>query len=425
MVTIRRRSLLAGAGAFAAVGARGAHADGAERLRMFWWGSKVRSDLTLKANALYSKRYPNVTIDGESLGWGDYWTKLATQVAGRNPPDIIQMDYRYIFEYARRGTLLALDTFIPATLGIGDFGKAADGGRVDGKLYGVNLGQNSTAVFLDKTVFEATGVKLPTWETTWDGYAAMGGELTKKAAKPGFWGISDGGSVEPLFEVFLRQRGHALYDEGGKLAFTEADAADWFGFWNDMRRAGACVPADVAAMDKGSLETTALATGKSAVEFAHSNQLIGLQSLTKDKLGMTMDPSGGPQAKPGQYLKPSQLWSVAANTKFPETAVRIVNFYVEDPEGARAVGAERGIPASAKIREAIKPDLNELDTMMLDYIGFAADKVGDLPPAPPKGAGEIAFRLAQVNSEVAFGRMKPKDAAKQLMDDANDILARS
>jgi multiple sugar transport system substrate-binding protein len=421
MIRIGRRSLLAGAATLAATGARAATAA---RLRMFWWGSKERGDRTLKASAAFMQANPGVTIEGETLGWGDYWTKLATQVAGRNPPDIIQMDYRYIFEYARRGTLLALDKFVPGTLAIQDFGKAADGGRVDGKLYGVNLGQNSTATFFNATAFEAAGLQPPAWDTTWDGYASLGAQLTKKAAKPGFWGLSDGGIREPLFEVFVRQRGKALYDSSGKLAFGDTDAADWFQLWTDMRKAGACVPADVAALDKASLDTTSLALGKSAVDFDHSNQLVGLQAIIKDKLGMTMDPAGGAGMKPGQYYKPSQLWSVAASTRYPEEAVRVVNFTVENPEGAKILGAERGIPASPKIRAAIAPELDPLDRMMLDYIAFIEERIGDLPPAPPNGAGEIAFRLQEVNAAVGFGKMTPKDAGKKFVDDANDILAR-
>ena len=65
-------------------------------------------------NQLYSTQNPGVTIDGETLGWDDYWPRLATQTAGRNAPDVIQMDYRYIFEYARRGALLPLDEYQPA-----------------------------------------------------------------------------------------------------------------------------------------------------------------------------------------------------------------------------------------------------------------------------------------------------------------------
>ena len=62
-----------------------------------------------------------MTIDGEWLGWNDYWPRLATQSAGRNAADVIQMDYRYIFEYARRGALLPLDPFVGKSLNLSDF----------------------------------------------------------------------------------------------------------------------------------------------------------------------------------------------------------------------------------------------------------------------------------------------------------------
>jgi len=102
---VTRRSIIkAGAGlaGLAALGTRSALAADT-RLRMFWWGTKERADRTEAANKLYSERNPGVTIDGESVGWNDYWPRLATQSAGRNAADIIQMDYRYIFEYAPAG----------------------------------------------------------------------------------------------------------------------------------------------------------------------------------------------------------------------------------------------------------------------------------------------------------------------------------
>ena len=58
------------------------------------------------------------------MGWDDYWTRLATQVAGGNAPDLIQMDYRYLFEYAGRGAILPLDDYMGKELNIADFGEA-------------------------------------------------------------------------------------------------------------------------------------------------------------------------------------------------------------------------------------------------------------------------------------------------------------
>src|SRR5262245_18442097 len=94
----------ASAAAFAPLGARSL-APSDTRLRMFWWGSRERGERTDKTNKLFQEKNPGVTITGELLGWTDYWPRLATQTAGRNAPDVIQMDYRYIYEYARRGAL--------------------------------------------------------------------------------------------------------------------------------------------------------------------------------------------------------------------------------------------------------------------------------------------------------------------------------
>ena len=113
---------------------------------MFWWGSRERAERTDKTNKLFQEKNPGMTITGETLGWTDYWPRLATQTAGRNAPDVIQMDYRYIYEYARRGALLPLDPFVAKGLDLGDFSQAAiDSGKVDRKIYGVSLGLNSTA----------------------------------------------------------------------------------------------------------------------------------------------------------------------------------------------------------------------------------------------------------------------------------------
>ena len=59
---------------------------------------------------LYAKETGTEVVP-ETYAWNDYWQKLATQAAGRNLPDLIQMDYRFIFEYARRQQLAALDDF--------------------------------------------------------------------------------------------------------------------------------------------------------------------------------------------------------------------------------------------------------------------------------------------------------------------------
>src|SRR5262245_42648905 len=69
-------------------------------LRVAWWGSQDRHNRTIKAIELFQKKYPNIKVTYEFAGWADYWTKMTTQAAGRNLPDVMQQDYAYITEWS-------------------------------------------------------------------------------------------------------------------------------------------------------------------------------------------------------------------------------------------------------------------------------------------------------------------------------------
>jgi multiple sugar transport system substrate-binding protein len=184
------------------------------------------------------------------------------------------------------------------------------------------------------------------------------------------------------------------------------------------------VPPEVQALDKTDIDTSGLTQGKSAVSFANSNQLVGYQALNKSHLDIAMYPAGKPGTKSGQYLKPSQMFSIAATTKAPEAAVKLLSYYVADPEAGKVLGVERGIPASKAVRDAIDPTLDDMGKRMSAYIAFISDKVGDLPPPPPRGAGEVLALLVRTNETVGFKKLTVADAGKQFMKDCEGILSR-
>jgi multiple sugar transport system substrate-binding protein len=391
------------------------------RLRALWWGGQDRAKRTNEAIQLFEKQRSEFKVATESTAWGDYWTKVATLVAGGNAPDVIQMDYRYLVEYAKRGSLLALDPFMPKLLDIQDFGaNNLDSCRVDNKLYGVNLGTNSTATIFDTAAFAKAGIPLPTHMWTWDDCSRMSQEITKSRGK-GFWGCMDSGGGEPAFEVFARQQGKDLYTADGKLGVDADLTAAWLDYWHKLRKAGGCVPPELQALDKGSVDSAMLVLGKAAIDLRHSNFLEGFQLAHKEKLVVTMYPQtkGG---RWGQYIKPSQMMSVAASTKNPEAAVQLANFLVKDPGATRLLSVERGVPASPAIRKLLLADLNDVGKAMVDYIALVTDKVSPLPPPPPSGGGEIQKLLRRLNEKVGFGQATPSVAAKEFVEESKRIL---
>ena len=45
-------------------------------LRMAWWGSQTRHDITTQVINMYMEEHPNVTIEYEFYSFDDYFTKL-------------------------------------------------------------------------------------------------------------------------------------------------------------------------------------------------------------------------------------------------------------------------------------------------------------------------------------------------------------
>jgi multiple sugar transport system substrate-binding protein len=406
-----------------ALGALSPQALAETRLRFFWWGNPERNKRTYEVVELFKQKNPEVAVDPETIGWDDYWPKMATQASGRNMADVIQMDYRFLFEYARRNQLEPLDEYMGNGLDLSAFNPGfLDSGKVDGKLYAVPWTSNSTTCYYDSAKMAELGIAMPDHTWTWDDLKRIAGEV-KKAGLTDYWGVSDKGRWEPMMEFFMRQRGKALYNEDGGLGFEEADVADYFGLWESFRKEGLATPGDLTAQDN-TLQTMPLTLGKSAIDFAHSNQIVALQSLNKNELQMTMLPnlSGG---EPGQYLKPSMLVSVARTSPAKPEAVAFTQFLVADWDAAQVLRVERGVPGDEKIRDRLIEVVNPVEKKMLEYLAVVSNNVGPLPPAPPKGAGEVDKMLLRTYPEMAFGRISVKDGAAQFYRDAELILRRA
>jgi multiple sugar transport system substrate-binding protein len=421
---IDRRRFLAGATALAGASALTPAWAQSNRLRLIFWGSQARADRTYGVTDLYTAAN-GTEIDGEFLAWNDYWPKLATQTAGGNAPDIIQMDYRYIVEYAKRNAIAPLDDFIGGALKLDDFDQdQLDGGKVDGKVYGISLGANSVALMINADAFEKAGMAIPGQSTTYDDIWAMAEEFSAK--NDGLKIIGDGSGSEPMLENWLRQRGKALYTADGKLALDADDITEWFNMWKMARDAGYIVSPEDQALDTGPLETTMLALGKAAIIPSNSNQLIAHQAINKPRLTISNFPRIATDAPGGHYRKPSMFFSVGGSSKAQEEAAKFISFFVNDLEAANVLSIERGIPCAAHVREAIAPTLDEQNQISLNFVSNLGPLVAPIPPSPPASAGEIdASLIRTLSQEVAFGQRSPEDAGPYFVEEASEILGRS
>jgi multiple sugar transport system substrate-binding protein len=426
--SINRRHFLMGSTSLAAAGAMGLSPAmaAAERLRLLFWGGQARADRTYGVTDLYTKAY-GTAFDGEFMAFQDYWPKLGTQVAGGNAPDVIQMDYRYIVEYATREAIAPLDEFVGNELKLDDFDQdQLDGGKVDGKLYGISLGANSVAIIVNKTAFDEAGVPLPDRNLSYADLPALAEEWNSKNKRPGMKLWSDYSGGEPGLDNWLRSKGKGLYGADGMPLFNADDIVEWFQMWADLRAADVLVSAEDQALDAtDAIDSTMIILGKAPMTYANSNQLIAFQALSKDEFTMSNYPRYKAGAGGGHYRKPSMFFSLGAKSAFLSDGAQFINFFVTDPEATKILGVERGIPCKASVRDIVAPTLDPQSQIALNFVANLGDLLGPLPPSPPAAAGEVSQALKTKSQEVAFGQQTPQDAGPAFYDEAVAILTRA
>jgi multiple sugar transport system substrate-binding protein len=366
------------------------------------------------------KANPNVQISAQPGEFSSYWDKLATQTAGGQAPDIIQMDMNYISEYGTRGALLDLkdvDTskFVEGTV---------ESGRINDQLVGVNAGINSALFFANPKVFEKAKMDLPddtTW--TWDQMIEVGAEVAAKAGVP--IGAAEVFSHDAAFGTFVRQHGKELFTPDG-LGFDVAEAQAWYDLMVKGQKAKAIgTPEQISEESGKPLDQKALVLGNAAMFWSNSNQLEAISNAAGGDY--VMEPLRGPSmtgkaTERKTWYKASMLWSASAKTQNPEAAVAWINWFANDPAAANIDKAERGIPPNAEIQEAVKPNLVPAQQRVLQYITDIKPEVANTPIAPPSGGGTIAEVLLRHGTDVLFGRASSAEAAQKFVDELKSNL---
>jgi multiple sugar transport system substrate-binding protein len=401
-------------------------------LRFAWWGSQDRHNRTIKAIELFEKQHPNISITYEFAGFQDYFTKMSTYATGGNLPDLMQQDYATINQWTQNGLLVPLDDYVnDHTINLSDVPKSSiDGGRINGKLIAINLGNNSQSMMLDTDAFQRAGVPLPADNWTWDDFEKAATDIHAKL------GINGGGA-----SLDDPQMWKSLYIGLGQWVYTPDNKA--LGYSNDqpfidylkrlqrLQDAGAITSQQeqIASFRSGNVEAMPIVKGAAAMQYLWSNQLVAAWTAAGDnrhfKLTMLPRPPDGGKAE--NYLKPSQFISITKDSKHPKEAAEFIDFITNNVDANNILLGERGVPISPKIQDAIKPLLTPAQAEAQRYVSFVESNGSPLPPPDPTVEQNLENNIYLPNTidPVLLKQTSPEDAVAQFRKDANNLLSSS
>ena len=392
-------------------------------LRIAWWGSQTRHDLTMQLIEAFMAKNPDITVKVEYADFSGHFSKLSTQVAGGMTPDIIQMDYSYLDQYARSGVLEPLDAYIEAgTLNMSKVAQGVlDSGSVDGRVYAISAGTNVPVLMYRKDLLAQAGIDSAPMEPTYAEYIAMSKAVYEATGQKDL--ILSSGDTS-LFNFRLRNFGLNTYAADGRSLGFE-DPSFVVQMWKDIETAqneGYGLRADETITDN---ELDSI-TNEVWARFAHSNQLKAFEEGTGFDIGMMAVPSMEGATAPLTYLKPSMFWCVSSTCADKDAAVRFVDFFTNDPDCADIAGIERGIPISSDIRAHLEPSLDEASLEVAEMVNYFSQegKSSAIMPPDPAAAAQVRDVFTQYTEQVQYGLIDDYQAAAlAFMEEANAILA--
>lgn len=324
----------------------------------------------------FEKENPDILVQLEAVSGNDYYTRLLTQIAAGDAPDIIQIGDDAVPMFVSKGGFLALDDFITGQYPL-DTSIYLPGmlqpGQYKGVQYFLPKDFSPLAVYYNKKIFDQYNVAYPTDDWTWDDFLTIAQELTKDVDGDGntdIWGVQLSANWTSGFEYWVAAAGGRLISEDGKSYVGYMDSPETIRavqFYADLynKYKVAPPPADFNLWAGGNPE---FESGNAAMRLFGRWPQTGLLSDPNVDLGTVTVPAGDVKAN-------VLFWGgfgIFSGSKNPEAAWRFLKYYV-GAEGSE-IWKMHAIPPVASVAQEAGMTTDPIEGAWIRGLDFLAPR---------------------------------------------------
>ncbi len=307
-------------------------AQDAVTLRLTAWGNPTEVQAREATLGLYDEMQDAIDIEFIHTPGSEYMTKLQTQLAGGDYPDVMFLGNGAIEPFVARGQLLALDDYLAR-----DNFDTSDISQqnlklynVDGVQYGFPVDAPNQQLFYNKTLFDAAGIDPPPadWEDeswNWDAFLEKAIALTDKEAGVWGWQVKTGFRA---WWIWVTANGGTFFnEEGSECLLNSPEAVEALQFLGDLIHVHEVAPPLDVASEMGSGElfqsgVTAMETWWPAIGRMRTN--------IADKFEWNVAPH--PAGKAGKSTSGGGTGhTVSAFTQQPDESWEFLKFLISTP----------------------------------------------------------------------------------------------
>ncbi|MDD3278696.1 MAG: sugar ABC transporter substrate-binding protein [Lachnospiraceae bacterium] len=307
-------------------------------LKMIFWDSNQEPGLVAMAEG-FMKQNPDINVSVETIPWDEYWTKLQAAATGGDMPDVVVMHPDQVKNYAEGNMLMDLsDVLAGDTANASHFPDyVVNDFTIDGKQYGVPKDLGIIGLFYNKDLFDKAGVAYPTNDWTWDDLMSAAEKLTNKDND--VYGFAAPNEGQNFYWNLIWQNGGDVFNKDKSVCtFDSPETIEAMKYAVSFVEKGySPTPADFANLTQDEY----FESGKCAMITTGSWMLTEYLAVE----GLNFDIAEMPMQKVKATECSGMAFSVAANTKYPEAAKKLVEYL--GSEEAQLIEAKSGVAIPA------------------------------------------------------------------------------
>lgn len=368
----------------------------------------------------FQAKYPNIKLQIEEAPWADFTTKIVTNIAGNNAPDIWFQENAVILGYGTRGVAENLEPYIKRDLKTADYIDSLLSAKTpDGKIYGIPHGVNPNALVYNKKIFQQNNIPFPTDDWTFQDMIDAAKKLTKDTdgdGKTDVFGFQTASSIAQGWIPWIKSSGGSALDAGlTKATFTDPKTIEGLTRWADTIHKDKISPTREMQTNQNYFQSE-----KTAMTFL---QYSGQVSLNKNKPDLDWDVVKVPIGFNGKRFVPTVVnqWLIYSKAKpeAKEAAWTFLQYYLSDE--AQTFLSESG--ASLPVKKTVLETLEKSTSKPANKKAFTKgveEAGGTLDENPSWNQWRAA--ATPILNDILDGKKAPTDGAKEIQQKVQSVL---
>lgn len=368
--------------------------------------------------------HPDIKVEIQEAPWGDFTSKIATQIAGNTMPDVWFQENATILSYGKRGVAEDLSSYIERDLQADEYVDGLFSAKTpEGKVWGVPHGINPIALAYNKDVFDKAGVPIPTDDWTYNDLIETSKLLTvKEGDRPTQFGFIGSFSITTGWFPWIKQAGgSALDDTLTRSRFDDPKTAAGLQQLYDGVKQGYFTDIDFVKANGGELEV--FAGGKAAMHFfQYSLQVNMNESFPDTNWDVVKIPKGIDGKRYVPMVANTWLISSRAKQEAKDAAWEFLKYYLSNEAQDIIIKSGSTLP----VKKSALDQLKDSATKPLNKAAFT-DGIDEGGVTLDENASWSEWRILvqQVVNEIMVDNVTVSDGLKDIHQKVQEVLDES